>query len=135
MEFGEDNKKPKNNKTLDGESKFRSLDRGLYKPVNPDEENELIEEWKALGAEVDYTVPPAIVAEVQNYLNKMKDPSLEREEWTKLVDWMREMEEKDLNYRLARYELTKDTELHVNKEVTKHEINELKRKLAGKSST
>jgi len=130
MKFGEDNKKPK------GEKSLEALPRGLYKPEDINEEIKLIKEWQELGAEIDYTVPPTIVGEVQDYLDKMKDPNLEREKWSKLVDWMREMEEKDLNYKLARLELTKDTKLlHVNKEVTEHVINELRRKLAGVGSS
>jgi ribosomal protein L29 len=115
MKFGEDNLDPK--------------------PANEAlSQEELIREWKSMDAEADYKVPDVIVAEVQEYLNKLKNHDLTKEEFMAITSEMREKEEKDLNYKLARLELTVSKESQENKYDplgSKHMIHELRRKLAG----
>ena len=114
MKFGKDNFDPKStNEALSQE--------------------ELVCEWQTLDSGDDYKVPDVIVAEVQEYLNKLKNPDLTKDEFMKITSEMRKKEDNDLNYKLARLELTVSKESQENKYDplgSKHMINELRRKLA-----
>ncbi len=56
--------------------------------------------------DVKYKVPENIAEEVRGYLDKIKKPDISKEEWLGLMDWMRNKEAEDLNYKLARLEMT-----------------------------
>lgn len=82
--------------------------------------------------DAEYVVSDNIVREVEDYLKKIKDPNISKEEWLRLSEWMRKKEEEDLNYKLARLEIllssgsrenTRDPENMV------HVLNDLKIKL------
>jgi len=103
--------------------------------------NEKIDEL--LGLELEsiqreqssYTVPETIILEVKEYLEKIKDPKIEKDEWIRLLNWMKQKEQEDKNYELARLELTvgEDSKKpHPDPESSGHRINELRYQLSKK---
>lgn len=141
MNFREDDLDPKPaNKPLSQEELVK-----MWQPIDPREDytiptadqEELIKEWQSMDDGSDYKVPPAVILEVQEYIDKMKNPDLTREEYFRLLNEMKKKESEDLNYQLARLELTVSEEAKGSKYDpmgSKHTINELRRKLTGEGS-
>ncbi len=104
------------------------------------EYKECDDNFGAIRAEIEerqsaYQVPESIQAEVSNYLQRMKDPELGKEEYLTLLAWAKDKKENDPNYQLAFLEQTLREDSYANPtdpENPVHKLNLLRERLSSR---
>lgn len=99
------------------------------------ESKQLMSDLVALETQqASYTVPEPIMTEVMNYITRMQDPDIKKEEYLQLLEWMRLKKEEDPNYELAYLEMIVSQESRNNSRDPQnpiHRINQLRSQLGG----